>query len=193
MMRKDLYVFRHGETDLNRQQRIQGSGCDVELNENGLQQAESLITKFADIPLEVIFSSPLKRAMQTAQVVATAKKIAVVQKNDLRECFYGVAEGMKIAEVKEKYAAVKDNWNNPDVWDIAYPQGESKKEAFERVWAQIEKLGTEKYDVMGVAIHGGTMTSLLNYLQFDFSNIANCAAFHLVLTDKGAYVDGDLF
>ena len=71
-MRKEFYVFRHGETELNRQKRWQGSGMDYELNESGRQQAEELAQKLAGKGLEIIFSSPLKRALQTAETVAAA-------------------------------------------------------------------------------------------------------------------------
>ena len=47
-MRKDFYVFRHGETELNKQKRWQGSGMDYDLNENGVKQAQGLIEKLKD-------------------------------------------------------------------------------------------------------------------------------------------------
>ena len=71
-MRKDFYVFRHGETELNRQKRWQGSGTDCDLNAAGVRQAEELLEKFRGKKLEVIFSSPLIRARHTAEVVGAA-------------------------------------------------------------------------------------------------------------------------
>ena len=59
-MRKDFYVFRHGETDLNKQKRWQGSGEDYDLNATGVAQAELAVNKLKEKKLEVIFSSPLK-------------------------------------------------------------------------------------------------------------------------------------
>ena len=191
-MRKDFYIFRHGETLLNAQARIQGSGMDVELNEVGKAQALTLAQKLKSYDLEVIFSSPLKRAMQTAQTVAEVCHCPVLVEDDLRECFYGNAEGLSIAEVKQKYADVYANWANPNFWDIAYPEGETKKAALERVWKQIEELAETPYKTMGVAIHGGTMGSLLNYLHYDFERIENCAVFHLIY-DNNWRIEGGLF
>lgn len=86
-MRKDFYVFRHGETDLNKQKGWQGSGVDYDLNEAGVMQARSLVEKLRDKNLQIIFSSPLKRAKHTADTVAEAIHVPVVVKKDLRECF----------------------------------------------------------------------------------------------------------
>ena len=191
-MRKDFYIFRHGETPLNAQARIQGSGMDVDLNDAGKAQALLLAQKLKPLGLEIIFSSPLKRARETAQTVAEICQCSVEVKNNLRECFYGEAEGLPIAEVKQKYANVYGNWANPDFWDIAYPKGETKKAALERVWKQIEEVSESPYKTIGIAIHGGTMGSLLNYLHYDFKRIENCAVFHLVYENEWR-VEGDLF
>ncbi len=191
-MRKDFYVFRHGETDLNARAKLQGSGMDVGLNEVGKSQALLLAQKLKACHLEVIFSSPLKRAMETAQIVAKANCCPLFVKNDLRECFYGDAEGCPIAEIKQKFANVYGNWANPDFWDIAYPHGETKKAALERVWKQIEELSKSSYNTMGIAIHGGTMGSLLNYLHYDVERVENCAVFHLVYDNKWQ-IEGGLF
>ena len=177
---------------LNAQARIQGSGMDVELNEVGKAQALTLAQKLKSYDLEIIFSSPLKRAMQTAQTVAEMCHCPVLIKDDLRECFYGSAEGLPIAEVKQKYTDVYANWANPNFWDIAYPEGETKKAALERVWKQIEELTETPYKTMGIAIHGGTMGSLLNYLHYDFERIENCAVFHLIY-DNNWRIEGGLF
>ena len=191
-MRKDFYVFRHGETEFNVQHRQQGSGIDMDLTPKGKAQALVLAAKLKPYRLEAIFSSPLKRALQTAQAAAASFACPVIIKEDLRECFYGDAEGMLQPELAAEYPEVYNNWSNPEVWDIAYPNGESKQAALSRVWKQIEKLLQEPYSVCGIAIHGGTMGSLLNYLHYDFAKIENCAAFHLVY-DGAWRIDGGLF
>lgn len=191
-MRKDFYIFRHGETEFNLQHRQQGSGIDMELTAKGQEQAIALAQKLARCNLDIIFSSPLKRAVQTAQTVAKTLHCPLIIKDDLQECFYGRAEGMLQSELAEKYPDVYNNWSNPEVWNIAYPDGESKQAALERVWRQIEDLRQAPYNVIGVAIHGGTMGSLLNYLHFDFGKIENCAVFHLVY-DGAWRIDGGLF
>lgn len=192
-MRKDFYVFRHGETELNQQKRWQGSGMDYDLNENGVKQAQGLIEKLKDKGLEKIYSSPLKRAKHTAEVVAQVLNIPVEVRNDLRECFYGVAEGKLIADLQKEVPEIVNNWNNPNYFNIKFEDGESKKEALDRVLAELVKITSEDFNVAGVAIHGGTMGAMLNYLHYDFDKLQNCAAFHLVYENGMWKTEGDVF
>ncbi len=192
-MRKDFYVFRHGETELNKQKRWQGSGMDYDLNENGIKQAQGLIEKLKDKGLEKIFSSPLIRAKHTADVVAKSLNIPVEVRNDLRECFYGDAEGQLIADLQKNVPEIVNNWNNPQYFDIRFPNGESKKEALIRVLAEIKDLTSQNFSTMGIAIHGGTMGAMLNYLNYDFEKLANCAAFHLIYEDDNWKIEGHIF
>ncbi len=193
MSRKDFYIFRHGETDLNKQKRWQGSGMDYALNETGVAQAQGLVEKLRDKGLDIIFSSPLKRARQTAEVVAEALDVPVEVQDDLRECFYGDAEGQLIADLQCDVPEIVNNWSNPDYWDIRFPQGESKKEALDRVLNVLAKLAEGDFKTAGVAIHGGTMSAMLNHWHYDFDKLANCAAFHLVYEDGGWRIEGDIF
>lgn len=87
-MAKDFYIFRHGETELNRRRRWQGSGTDYDLTEDGVSQAEELSAKLAGKGIEVIYSSPLLRARHTAEIAARMLKVPVKTEADLRECFY---------------------------------------------------------------------------------------------------------
>lgn len=192
-MRKDFYVFRHGETELNKQKRWQGSGMDYDLNENGVKQAQGLIEKLKDKGLEKIFSSPLIRAKHTADVVADALGIEVEVRDDLRECFYGEAEGQLIADLQKNVPEIVNNWNNPNYFNIRFEGGESKKDALDRVLAELVKITSEDFNVAGVAIHGGTMGAMLNYLHYDFDKLANCAAFHLVYENGAWHIEGTVF
>lgn len=81
-MKKTLYIFRHGETDSNAQKRMQG-WLDVHLNANGVAQAQALAQKLADVRFDVVYSSPLSRALDTARAVARDQQI--IQQGDLRE------------------------------------------------------------------------------------------------------------
>ena len=123
----DFYIFRHGETDINKQKRWQGSGTDVDLNETGRAQAACLFDKLKDKKLEIIYSSPLIRAYHTAQIAAKPLGIEVVKFPDLRECHYGVAEGMTFDDVNRLYKEVGEAVFNPgqDKLDVRFPQGES--------------------------------------------------------------------
>ncbi len=191
-MRKEFYVFRHGETDLNLQKRWQGSGMNYDLNETGVRQAQGLIEKLKDKNLEIIFSSPLVRAKHTAQVLGDALRLPVVVKDDLRECFYGDAEGQLIADLQHSCPEIVNNWNKPQYMNIAFANGERKDVALNRVWAVLDELKDLPYQRMGIAIHGGTMAAMLNKLNFSFDKIPNCAAFLLVWNGSSWQMEGNL-
>ena len=91
-MRKDFYIFRHGETDYNKEMRWQGCGVDLPLNATGIAQAVTLSERLKPLKLEVIYSSPLKRALETAQIAASQLKLKVKLLPDLREGCLGVCE-----------------------------------------------------------------------------------------------------
>ena len=190
---KSFYVFRHGQTDLNLQERLQGSGMDVPLNETGRQQAETLVRKFKDIPLEVIYTSPLLRARQTAEALHRAYGVPVIESAQLRECFYGDAEGQPISDLKLRYPDVYPYLTTPGVWDIHFPGGESKRETMERVLTELFHIArTAPESVIGVSIHGGTMAALLNHFDYPFETISNVAVISL-LYDTDFRVAGRLF
>ena len=133
------------------------------------------------------------RAKHTADALGRALDIPVVVKPELRECFYGDAEGKLISDLQREVPGIVNNWNRPEYWDIRFPNGESKKEALDRVWSELENLTAEPYRVMGVAIHGGTMAAMLNRLHYEFEKLANCAVFHLVYADGKWSAEGQVF
>ncbi len=89
-----LYFLRHGQTDANLENRLMGSQ-DEPLNSNGIAQARQVARQLACCKLNHIYTSPLRRALQTAEVIADAqsKPCAIVMVNDLRERAYGNLEG----------------------------------------------------------------------------------------------------
>lgn len=104
-----IYIVRHGETEWNVLGKIQGRK-DIELNENGIKQALSLKEKFKDIKFDKVFSSPLKRAIQTAKII-TGNNIIIDKR--LIERNKGLLEGKIKKEIK-----VLPNFN--DLNDTSY-------------------------------------------------------------------------
>ena len=103
-MHKDFYIFRHGETDYNKEKRWQGCGIDIPLNQTGILQAQELAKHLEGKDIEHIYSSNLKRALQTAQIVAERLKIGVDVIPDLREGCFGKVEGMLKMDIAQQYA-----------------------------------------------------------------------------------------
>ena len=99
----ELYLIRHGETDWNAQARVQGVS-DIELNEDGRNQADAMAEILVAGCWDVIYSSPLKRSTETAGIIS--KEIGVSKiylENDLKEFNFGKAEGMDMRERKVLY------------------------------------------------------------------------------------------
>jgi broad specificity phosphatase PhoE len=106
-----IYLIRHGETDWNLDKKIQGQ-TDIPLNEQGRRQAEALAVRLASIPLNVIYTSDLGRARETAEIIA-AKQSHVVNLSitpDIRECHYGLWEGLTRGEVACRFPEDWSDW-----------------------------------------------------------------------------------
>lgn len=93
----NLYIVRHGETDWNTEKRIQGQ-TDIELNENGVRLAELTSEGLKDVEFDYIFSSPLKRAYKTAEIIRGERTTEIVRDDRLKEMFFGEYEGTTKAE-----------------------------------------------------------------------------------------------
>lgn len=87
-----LYVIRHGETAWNRQRLLQGKS-DIELNENGRRLAEVTAQGMKDIPFDLAFTSPLKRAKETAKIILAGRDIPVIEDERIAEISFGIFEG----------------------------------------------------------------------------------------------------
>jgi broad specificity phosphatase PhoE len=88
-----LYIIRHGETDWNKQRRLQGQS-DTELNEYGIRLAQITGEALKDIRFDHIFSSPLKRAYRTAEIIRGGRTVPIVTDDRLKEIGFGINEGV---------------------------------------------------------------------------------------------------
>ena len=99
----ELFLIRHGETNWNKEGKIQGIS-DIELNENGIRQAVKTAEILANYNWDFIYSSPLKRASKTARIISEATGVSGIRKaKELIEFNFGKTEGMDILSRKEKY------------------------------------------------------------------------------------------
>ena len=97
-----ICIIRHGETDWNKQGRIQGQ-IDIPLNETGRAQALAMAYNSAHFRFSAIFSSDLTRAMETANALAQREKLAITTLPQLRERHYGIFQGVVKSEAPEQY------------------------------------------------------------------------------------------
>lgn len=92
-----LYLMRHGETLWNKARRLQGCS-DIELNDNGVALAKAVGEKLKDVTLHRAFTSPLKRAVDTARYVLGERDVPLVVDERIKEISFGVWEGCCILE-----------------------------------------------------------------------------------------------
>ena len=136
-----LYLVRHGETEYNRKRIMQGRGINSDLNATGRTQAKALARRFAEIPLDAIYTSALKRADQTAQVIAEAHPdVPYHRLSDLEEMAWGIYEGMPIEpHVSEMFAEMYARWDRGE-YDYAVEKGESILDVQRRALRAVETI-----------------------------------------------------
>jgi probable phosphoglycerate mutase len=98
MLPRSFYFVRHGETDWNKQGLIQGR-TDIPLNETGRTQARRAVDILAGLPIDLIVTSDLLRAQETAHIINAGLKKPIVSDPDIRERNYGIFEGKSVAEM----------------------------------------------------------------------------------------------
>lgn len=158
----NIYLVRHGETDYNKQQRIQGQGIDADLNALGEKQSEALALYFKEVGLDHIFSSTLIRAKQTARIIADKKNMPVETFPDLVEMSYGTMEGNMKKEVKGTIDKLHKNWNDGMV-TLAPDQGESPVEVYRRANKKLMRLLKQwEGKTLLFVLHGRLMRILLS-------------------------------
>jgi 2,3-bisphosphoglycerate-dependent phosphoglycerate mutase len=184
-MKKDLYLFRHGQTEWNKLKRVQGT-IDIELSSVGIKQAKNLIQYLRDKNLDVIYSSHLKRAWKTGEIVAKELKIEIIKNNHLYEVCWGDAQGKTVGEIKEQFGEEFDNrWSesNPDDDFMRFPNGESKIEVRERVLSAIGEFSVNSsYNSIGISTHGFVLKQMLIVCgNQNFHGLTNCEIVHIEL------------
>lgn len=183
MGNKVFYIFRHGETDFNREGRWQGAGLDPELNLAGITQAHLLAETLRPLNLQIIYSSPLQRALQTAEIIGSELNIPVVVNNELIEGNFGINEGQYHKDIilTEEYKT----WRNLDADYIhfRFEGGESKFEIMQRMFGAVSELLKTPEDVIGISSHSAAIRYLLLQFGLQIPRLENGALIRLAYED----------
>ncbi len=157
-----LLLVRHGETDWNRDWRSLGQ-TDIPLNQVGREQARRVAQALSSERLAAIYSSPLSRALETAQGIAQAHGLSVAMEQGLMEMDAGELDGLFFPEMREKpeYAELLRRWAT-DATEVRFPGGENLREVQERAWAVIERIvGNHSDGSVVVVSHNFTILTIL--------------------------------
>jgi len=158
----ELILVRHGETLWNKEKRVQGIS-DIELSEFGLIQAKKLGECLKNNNIESIYSSPVKRAHQTAKLIGKFHEVEIETDIELRELDQGDFEGLTFSELWEKHSSFLRQWM-ADPASIVMPNGESLTELQNRAWGVIEDIAKKSKNTVVVS-HNFTITSILCKIQ----------------------------
>lgn len=163
-----LYFIRHGETDWNIVKRLQGA-TDIPLNENGEALAKLTAEGLKEIPFDVIFTSPLKRAYRTAEILKGDREIPLIKEERIREICFGdyeglvsKSEGYSIPDPDFKFFFTKTNcYKTP-------PNGESIESLLKRTGEFLEELKHRedlKEKTILISSHGAAVRALLSNIE----------------------------
>jgi len=163
------YLIRHGESVSNAAGRVQGQE-DVELSATGIAQAQAVATwsraliERPDAPqIEELWSSPLRRARETAEAIAAATGLPLRIDDQLRELHAGVFQGHLWADLESRFPEAVARWRSGDA-EYAIPGGESRAQLAARGRTALERLAARPARGMLVVAHGGILTAALGSL-----------------------------
>lgn len=194
-----VYLIRHGETDYNKQRKLQGQ-CDIELNEYGRELAKRTAEALKEVTFDVAYTSPLKRAKETARIMIGERPTVVIEEPRIQEISFGDYEGL---------CCQGENFNIPDkkfrnFFDLPAeykipPNGESFEAVIKRTgefWSEL--IHTEEYEAKTILVstHGCALKAILaNVNPVPIENFwgtgvhKNCAVTILEVTKNGVKVE----
>jgi probable phosphoglycerate mutase len=155
-----VLAIRHGETAWNVDTRIQGQ-LDIPLNDTGHWQAERLAAALADEGIDVIYSSDLQRAHQTAQAIGRVTGLPVHTDAGLRERGFGSFQGHTYQEISERWPEASERWRRRETDFSPGENGESLRVFYDRCVSVATRLvAAHPGQSVALVAHGGVMDCL---------------------------------
>lgn len=192
-----IVLVRHGETDYNREDRWQGSRSDVPLNETGREQAADVAAALEaryDGAFEAVYSSHLRRARETAGVVAGRLGLEVHEEPALRELDHGRWDGLLKTEIVERYPEEYAAYE-ADPRTVQRGGGESYADLAERLWPVLERLASDHLGERIVAVcHGGPIRLVMSRVldrpltERDSFGVVNASFFEVEWSGSSGWV-----
>jgi broad specificity phosphatase PhoE len=147
----EIVLARHGETEWNVEELFRGR-ADVELNERGVKQAELLAEHLSELRIEAVYSSPLKRALNTAEAIARRRQLKVIVSPGLIDCDFGQWQGLQLQEVKNRYRELYRQWTeSPHL--VKIPGGESLDGVRERALKVVDGVIAKHHERVVLVSH----------------------------------------
>jgi broad specificity phosphatase PhoE len=146
-----IILARHGETEWNAEEIFRGR-VDVDLNETGIREAELLAEHLSYMTIAAVYSSPLKRALQTAEMIARHHDVEVEVSPQLIDLDYGEWQGLSHETVRDRYGQLYHEWlNSPQL--VKMPAGESLGDVKNRAISLVEDITAKAEDTVVLVSH----------------------------------------
>ena len=153
-----IFAVRHGETEWNLEGRQQGH-LDSPLTANGIKQAHLLANGLAEKKIDILFSSDLGRALQTAEIIAKRLSLEIYTDSRLRERHLGIMQQLTMIEFRKEYPEEATKFATGDP-DYILPGGESSRQRYNRCIKCAETLALRNAGkTILIVAHGGVLTS----------------------------------
>ncbi|WP_027824920.1 histidine phosphatase family protein [Lactobacillus psittaci] len=185
-----LTLIRHGQTDLNKENRIQGGGIDQPLNETGIMQAQQAAKNFDISGYDLVYASPLKRARKTAEIFVHDEKPIHFDER-LKEMDFGEWDTLRVIDLYKKYPKgfTSDGYIANGYLRYA-PSGESFEDVAQRASEFVDEL-IDKYPDKNVLVvcHGTLIKTLVAHYFANgnldiFRQVENCAISKFVFEEN---------
>lgn len=181
---KEVYIYRHGETDWNVSQRTMGQleSIVTSFTKLGYEEIEDISIDMIKNNIEVIYSSDLQRAVETATIANNNKNVAIYMSKELRGLNMGQLQGLSTSELENSKFA-QESFKN---YDIPLPGGESINDLNRRVYSFIKRICDETdYERIAIVTHSAVMSNLRSFLDNDnYVSINRC----LLLYKDGKFI-----
>lgn len=160
----NIYLTRHGETQWNKENRLQG-WKDSKLTENGIRNAIALGERLSQTDFNAIYSSPIGRAVQTAKLICSDRTIPIVFNDDLKEVNFGEWEGKTGEEIKQDFQQEFFHfWNAPHLYNHKPHKGESLEDLKKRMEKALKNIIKANADGnVLIVTHGIAIRAILSY------------------------------
>lgn len=164
-----LILVRHGETVWNAEYRVQGGNADTALSEKGVQQITRLAEVLRNEPVDLILSSPLQRAVTTAQTIGRHHKAPIITHDGLKEVNVGEFDGLSTVDMPQTFTELLLSWWKGGCDRL--PGGESFAELQQRTWGVVEPYvcDGEPKNLLVVSHYFTTLSIIFKALDFPMS------------------------
>jgi len=163
-MKTRLIFIRHAQAEGNILREFHG-WTDSGITADGHKQAKLMAERLIDMKIEVLYSSSLKRTIQTAEYISKIKKLPIIRTDKLKEINGGDWEGVKFAELPEKFPESHDTWENRP-HEHKMPNGESMVEFQARLLEEVKSITLQNLGKnICIVTHGTAIKAMMSYFK----------------------------